>query len=76
MADNLITQTIQLQNLYKLSDGQFAERLKISPSLWSRIKSGTRSPGMKFLNALVKEFPEMELTVYEWIKNNGGKGGS
>lgn len=71
--NDLINQTSHLQEIHNLTDGQFSERLKISASLWSRIKSGTRSPGMKFLNALVREFPEMKLIVYEWIENNGEK---
>ena len=63
----LIATVSHLQALNKLSDRQFALRLKIDPGQWSRIKRELCPPGMKFLNALIREFPEAKLAVYQFI---------
>ena len=71
---NLIEAIKEVQGLNHLSDRQFAIRLKIDPSTWSLIKRGKASVGMKFLNALLREFPELKLTVYKYIAEGDGDG--
>lgn len=63
----LVEQAMRLQEMHKLSDRQFARRLGVDPSSWSRVKRGLRPPGMKILRALVKEFPGLELAAYQYI---------
>ncbi len=67
MNNNLIPQVKMVQELHKLSDRQFSIRLGISPSGFSRIQRGIKPPGMKFLTALMNEFPELKLAVYQYL---------
>jgi len=70
MGEKLIEQAMKLQAMYQLSDRAFAKRLQVDPSLWSRVKRGIRPPGMKILTAFVREFPDLSLSVYEYIASH------
>lgn len=67
MDNNLIIQVKGVQSIHGLSDRQFSLRLNISPSGYSRIQRGIKPPGMKFLTALMNEFPELKLAVYQYL---------
>lgn len=65
--NQVIEMANKLQDINHLSDRKFAKRLGIDATGYSRIKRSLARPGMKFLNALVREFPETSLVVYEAI---------
>ncbi|MFH1485374.1 MAG: helix-turn-helix transcriptional regulator [Chloroflexota bacterium] len=41
------------------SDGQVAERLRVSRSMWQAVRTGGRMPGRRFLEGVAKGFPEL-----------------
>lgn len=57
------------------SNRQFAERLGISRSMLDKIYQQIRSPGLKVLQALAKEFPEKQGLIWRVFlaenKDNG-----
>lgn len=71
--NDLISKVKTLQGINKLSDRQLALRLGVDHSLWSRVKRELKPPGMKLLSALIREFPELRLSVYEFLANNKGR---
>lgn len=48
-----------------LSDVAFAKKIGVSRQLWAFVKKGTRKPGMKFLKAVIKAFPDLQIYVYQ-----------
>lgn len=51
------------QEINGVNDSQLSELLGLDPSTWSKIKSGERQPGLKFLRGLAR-IPELEVLVY------------
>lgn len=50
-----------------MSDSKFASKLQINQSLWSLIKRGTREPGAKVLKAFAREYPELHLSILNYL---------
>ena len=57
----------KVQELNNLSDRQLALRLKVDPGTISLLKRRKTKPQVKVLKALVREFPEIKLDVYEYL---------
>lgn len=57
-----------LHKLYEVmaneTQAAFARQLGVSPSTLSRIRSGKRKPGWRFVCALLREFPQ--ISPAEW----------
>ncbi len=57
-----------LHKLYEVMANEtqvaFARRLGVSPSTLSRIRTGEREPGWRFIYALLREFPH--ISPAEW----------
>jgi len=70
---NLIEAIKKEQAGRKLNDTQLARLLEIDLSTWSRIKSGERPPGGKFLKAVMTHLPELALVVIDYMRDNGSK---
>lgn len=79
MTDNgLVEKAIKIQSENKLSDRQFSARLGVDPANWCRVKNRQKEPGMKLLTALIREFPQLQLPVFEFMAtkaDNTEKGG-
>lgn len=66
---HLVEAVRQHQRREKLTDIALADLLGINHSTWSRIKSGDRRPGVKFLNAILRLYPELSPLVSQYIAN-------
>jgi len=55
----------------KLNGDEFSALLGVSGGTWLNIKSGQASPGIKFLSAVVAEFPELQADVLLWMREKG-----
>ncbi len=60
--DKLIELVKQKQREKELSDTALATLLGIHRSTWAKIKSGTRSPGIKFLRAVNDKLMPVEIS--------------
>jgi len=60
----------QVEIIYRLSDSTFATRLGVDRSLISQFRSGKAEPGVKFLRAFAREFPEAQLSVFQYLAGN------
>jgi len=67
ITDNLIEQIKAKQIELGLSESEFAKKLGISRALWFLIKKGERQPGFKFIQAIIKKFPDLQLAVYQYL---------
>jgi len=72
---NLIERLKQEQAQKELTEAQFAQRLGVSRALWFLIKRGERKPSLRLLSAVAREFPELQLLVFEYIAGNHEKEG-
>ena len=66
----LVEEIQKIQSLKGLSDTQLARAIGLDLSTWSKIKNGVRPPGGKFLRALAKAFPELHLTILDYMSGN------
>lgn len=57
-----------------LSDVAFSKKLGISRQTWAFVKGGTRKPGMKFLSAVIKTYPDLQLDVYKVMNEDNHSG--
>lgn len=67
----LLEKLIQIQG--DEVDLKFAQRLKVSRSLWLQVKKGTKGIGRTLLTGIINAFPELEPDVLEFLRNNKGK---
>jgi transcriptional regulator with XRE-family HTH domain len=65
--NKLIEDIKKVQNLKGLSDAELSRLIGVDASTWSKIKNGKSSPGGRFLRGLTRNFPELRLTVYEFM---------
>jgi transcriptional regulator with XRE-family HTH domain len=57
----------QIQKRDSLTDIQVAKKLGIHPISWNRIKNGRAKFGKKFIQAVLKAYPELALKVIEYL---------
>ncbi len=69
--NNLVEAIKKYQANEKLTDGQLGKLLGVDRSTWSKIKSGERNPGMKFLRATAREIPKLQSLIYVEITDSG-----
>ncbi len=56
------------QNQRGWSDGDFADQMGISQSVWSRIKNGLRPlDNVRFLRAVARAMPELRWHIAEYV---------
>ena len=53
------------------TDGQFSKQLRMNQSQWSRIKSGQREMGLRFLRAVARVFPELQWQIADYVVKGG-----
>ncbi|MDD5704176.1 MAG: helix-turn-helix transcriptional regulator [Dehalococcoidales bacterium] len=58
---------IKKQEGLGLSDTAFARKLNISRSMWYQVKNGRREPGRDILRKIIKEFPDLQLLVFQYL---------
>lgn len=61
----LIQELTKKQDEGKITDSAFARKLSISRQMWHYIRQGERQPGLKFLKAIIREYPEFQLLVFQ-----------
>ncbi len=66
---DIVNTITEAQKKRGMSDGKFAELLRVSHATWSRIKNNGRNPGGKFLRAVARELPECRLDVLNYMSN-------
>lgn len=71
MNNGLIDKLIKIQTDNNLSDRQLSKMLGVDPANWSRVKRKQKAPGMKLLTALIREFPQLQLPVFEFMATKG-----
>ncbi len=68
----LVDRIKDAQTQHGWSDGDFAQQLGMSQSVWSRIKNGLRPlDNVRFLRAVARAMPELRWRIAEFII--GGK---
>lgn len=65
--NKLIEDIKKVQNLKGLSDAEFSRSIGVDASTWSKIKNGKAPPGGRFLRGIARNFPELRLTVFEFM---------
>ena len=65
----LIESINKIQQIHQISDRQLAIRLKVDEGTISRVKRELVKPGGKVLSALIREFPEMQLAVMQYMQS-------
>lgn len=53
-----------------MSETDFAKTLGMSRTMWALVKNGQREPGLDFLKAIIKAFPDLQLDVYKVMSNS------
>ncbi len=71
--DKLINALKQTQAEQKMTDTAFAKRLGITRPMWHYIQSGKRKPGLKVFTAVIREFPELQLLVFQLMSEDKAK---
>ena len=66
-SNGLLAAIREYQAKHGMSDPAFARRLGIHKSTWCRVKQGQRNPGAKVLRAIAREFPELQLLVFQYM---------
>jgi transcriptional regulator with XRE-family HTH domain len=64
MSDGLIAELVRIQRERDWSDREMAEHLGVSRSMWSLVKAGLRQPGAKFLRAVKRAFPYLDMNLF------------
>ena len=67
----LIDSIKELQVKQEWSDGELSRQLGINQSQWSRIQSGKREMGLKFLHAVAVLFPELQWQIADYVIKGG-----
>ena len=75
VTDTIIKKIIEKQKELALSDASFSRELGISRPLWALLKSGKREPGMKFIKAVMRMFPELTVDVLQYLSKRQGNSG-
>jgi len=52
----------------ELSDKDFAKRLGVSRQLWALVKNGKHNPGLKFIQAVMRVYPELTVELMAYLK--------
>lgn len=65
--DTLINALKQRQEERRINDGELAILLHVHRTTWCYIKSGKRTPGTKFLKAVARVFPELQVLIFAHI---------
>ena len=60
---NLIERLVTIQREKGWHDGVMAAELGVERSTWVRIRNGSRQPGSKLLQGVLRRFPEMKEEV-------------
>ena len=55
------------------TDGEFSRQLGINQSQWSRIQSGERKMGLRFLRAVARVFPELQWQIADYVIKGGNQ---
>jgi transcriptional regulator with XRE-family HTH domain len=55
-----------------LSRTQLAAKLGVTENYFYRIKAGDRKPGAKVLSAIMREFPQLQPLVLEYLAGGNG----
>lgn len=56
-----------------MSDTDFAEKLGMSRTMLALVYNGQRQPGLEFLKAVIKAFPDLQLDVYKLMSDSEEK---
>lgn len=48
----------------KLNTQEFADKIKVSKSLYEKVESGVRKPSREFTTKLKKEFPQFDVNIF------------
>ena len=48
----------------KLTTQEFADKIKVSKSLYEKVESGARKPSREFLTKLKRTFPQFDINVF------------
>jgi transcriptional regulator with XRE-family HTH domain len=63
-----------LRQLYEVmadeTQAAFARRLGVSASTLSRLRTGERNPGWRFIRALLREFPQVSMAEWGLLEGN------
>ena len=68
----LVETLVAMQRGNRWPDTEMARRLGVSPSMWSRIRSGERRLGGKALRHVVRDFPRLRKDVLRHLEEQAG----
>ena len=67
----LIPKLKERQQQEGLTDGAFANKLRISRQLWGMIKRNNNPIGSKLITGIIREYPELTVDVLVYFQENG-----
>ena len=67
----LIRKLKERQQQEELTDGAFANKLRISRQLWGMIKRNNNPIGSKLITGIIREYPELTVDVLVYFQENG-----
>ena len=67
----LIRKLKDRQHQEGLTDGAFANKLRISRQLWGMIKKNGNPIGSKLITGIIREYPELTVDVLVYFQENG-----
>ena len=67
----LILKLKERQRQEGLTDGAFANKLRISRQLWGMIKKNGNPIGSKLITGIIREYPELVVDVLVYFQENG-----
>jgi hypothetical protein len=53
------------------NDAEFCRQSGIDPGLWSKVQGLDAKPGVKFLSALVRVFPQLGRNILDYVREYG-----
>lgn len=71
-SDTLIDILRERQERAGLSEQDFAELLGVGKATWILIRQRNTKPGLKFIAAVIRKFPDLEDLVVAFLKDEPG----
>ena len=63
----IIKKLQRIRSKGRVSDRAFATQLGVTNAAWSRIQSGKRQIGLKFLSAVVRNYPRLRRIAMKYL---------
>lgn len=63
----LLDKLLEKQSSLGLSNDALARLIGVTPGMWSMVKHGQRRPGIRFIDGVIKAFPELQNECFKYL---------